>query len=404
MSRFLLIYILLFAVTFTSHSQVTLSEQSKISLLTSTPYDDEVFTPYGHTSIRVVDAEHALDLLFNYGYFNLEKPHFIYRFVKGETDYLLRAYDTRYYITDAVMTGFGITEQVLNLNQEEKQAFWEALVLNAQPENAEYRYNFFYDNCSTRPADLIERFAGGEVIYDFPEMHLSFRDLINYCTRNKPWQTLGCDLVLGAPTDDEITPRETFFLPEYLKNALETAKTITSDGTDRPVVAETHILIEETREEEGPGIFTPMTFLLLFLILYVVITYLELNKNRYYRWFDVTIFFVLGVGGCIVYFISFVSIHPATYPNWNVLWMHPFHLIGALLIAVKGLNRLAIWYHFINFATFLIFLIATFFITQYVNVAVLGFVLLIFSRTIDNISRWKKERKKSHSLDEIMNK
>ena len=74
-------------------------------------------------------------------------------------------------------------------------------MINNRPENRVYRYNFFFDNCATRPAAIIEKLAGGKIDYNIPFKQQTFRDLINYCTRNKPWLTFGCDLALGSPTD-----------------------------------------------------------------------------------------------------------------------------------------------------------------------------------------------------------
>lgn len=374
------------------HNFIFTIDQAEISLLTGSPFNEEVFTPYGHTSIRVVDPENGMDWLFNYGIFNFEKD-FIYRFTKGNADYKLMAYKTGSYITEAVMKGIEVTEQVLNLNQEEKQAFWNALVENAQPENALYRYNFFYDNCSTRPAELIERVVQGKVEYNFPEMHFSFRDLINNCTRGLPWQTFGCDLVLGSPTDKEITPRETFFLPVYLKDGLAAAKIIAPDGTARPVILKTNILAEKDREEPSPGFFTPIVCFTLLFLLVILLTYWERKKKKYYRWLDILLFSVAGIAGCVVFFLCFISTQPCTWPNWNVIWLHPFHLIAVVLFMVKKMNKVTICYHFINFVALTLFMLAWSLLPQHMNMAALFLILCLWCRSGMAIYRWKSKNK-----------
>lgn len=404
--RFFTLFILLFSLTITSHAHARLSDEATVSLLTGEPFEEEIYTVFGHSSIRVVDAEQSIDILFNYGHFSFDRPNFIYHFVKGETDYKLMAYDTRYYIAEATMNGIGLTEQVLNFSPEEKQALWEALVWNARPENAEYRYNFFYDNCATRPADLIEKYVDGEVVYNFPEMHVSFRDLINHCMRNKPWMMFGTDLVLGTPTDKEITPRETFFLPTYLRDGLATAKFIDNEGVERPAVLQTNVLLEETNEADSSGGFTPIYAAMTLFVFLILISLIEWKKKIYLRWFDVVLFTVLGLAGCIVYFISFVSVHPATWPNWSVLWLHPFHLIGVVFMVVKKLNKVAIWYHFVNFATLLLLVIALCFFADYKNGAVLGIAFAVYLRSYDPIRLWRKERQKERNrfLEDTENK
>ena len=132
-----------------------LSKDAEISLLTVSPSEDEVYTVYGHTALRVRDASKKLDTVFNYGIFDFSKPNFIYRFAKGETDYRLAAQYTRDFLIEYEMRGSEVTEQILDIDSAGKARIWEALMINNRPENRVYRYNFFFDNCATRPAAII---------------------------------------------------------------------------------------------------------------------------------------------------------------------------------------------------------------------------------------------------------
>jgi len=93
-----------------------------------------------------------------------------------------------------------------------------ALDLNRKPENRNYRYNFLYDNCATRPV-LIENSLQGIIRYASEDNRWTFRDIINYCTHNRPWIAFGCELVFGLPTDRLMTKRESFIIPDYLSKA-----------------------------------------------------------------------------------------------------------------------------------------------------------------------------------------
>ena len=173
----LLLFLLLCLIP--AKAQYRLSDEAQISILTAAPSDDEVYTLYGHTAIRVKDSLYKLDTVFNYGIFDFSKPNFIYRFTKGETDYKLAAYNFSHYIIEYQMRGSEVTEQVLNLTPEEINKIWNALTVNAQPENAVYRYNFFFDNCATRPVAIVEEQVNGKVKYNNPPEPQTFRDLIN---------------------------------------------------------------------------------------------------------------------------------------------------------------------------------------------------------------------------------
>lgn len=104
-------------------AQLPLSEESRISILTSYPSDEEVFTLYGHTAIRILDPAQNIDLVFNYGIFDFHTPNFIYRFAKGETDYKLGVDNFQNYFIEYQMRGSKVVEQALNLNQVEKKNY-----------------------------------------------------------------------------------------------------------------------------------------------------------------------------------------------------------------------------------------------------------------------------------------
>lgn len=354
-----------------------LSERAQISLLTSAPYEAEVFTVYGHAALRVQDPAQRVDLVFNYGLFSFDKPFFLYRFVKGETDYMLGAARYEDYIIEYQMRGSTVTEQYLNLTAEERNAVWSALEENYRPENREYRYNFFFDNCATRPALLIEKNVQGNVDFSAwqPE-EKTFRDMINYCTRNKPWLTFGCDLVLGSPTDRVATPHEMMFLPVYLKEAFDRAIVRSADGTERRLVARTEVLPAEPDEDIGEIFWTPLVVGWLFFLFCLSVSWLEWRKKKYWASVDGLLFTVAGLAGCILFFLSFLSEHPCTSPNWNLLWLNPLQLLFLPLFFVKNARKGFYCYHFINFAAVSLLWVGSTIIPQHFNPA---FTPLMFS-------------------------
>jgi hypothetical protein len=368
-----------------------LSPQAQISLLTSSPSDEDVYTVYGHTALRVNDPGTATDLVFNYGIFDFSTPNFIYRFAKGETDYQVRAYEFKYYLTEYRDRGSEVYEQVLTLLPEEKESLWQALVLNERPENRVYRYNFFFDNCATRPAAMIENNIKGIIRYPPQTKPATFREAINYCTRNHPWITFGCDLIMGLPTDRVMTPKETFFLPEYLKQAFDRAETVRSDGV-QPLVAKVIVRAVETPSAKGaPSFFaSPLFCFTLFFVLILMLTRHEWRRQRYFRLPDALLFLLAGTAGCILFFLSFISVHPAMFPNISLLWLHPLHLAGAVLFSVKKLNALAFWYHFINFVVILIMAAAWIFIPQHFNPAFIPLIASLWIRSGMTLLRRKR--------------
>lgn len=364
----------------TSTEAQLLSEKAQISLLTSSPYEGEVFTVYGHTALRLKDEPRKMDLVFNYGIFSFEKPNFIYRFAKGETDYMLGVMKYSDYIIEYQLRGSTVTEQVLNLSPVEKERIWGALLKNYEPENREYRYNFFFDNCATRPAQLIENNVVGKVDYCWNPEPKTFRDVINYCTRNHSWLTFGCDLALGSPTDRTMTPHEMLFLPEYLKEAVASAVIVSDDGSTRPLVRQTHVL--ESEPEEAPTEWcTPLLCAIILWLIVSILTVWESKRHIHLWGLDCLLFLIAGLSGCVLFFLGFISEHPCTWPNWTMLWLHPLQLLVIPFSIVKKARIAGYYYHFINFAAIMLMLVSWYFLPQHFNTAFIPLILTLWIRS-----------------------
>jgi hypothetical protein len=385
-------YLLVLSVfIFPLSAQIKLSKEARISILTCSPSEEAAYTVYGHTAIRVYDPDNEIDTVFNYGIFDFSKSNFVYRFAKGETDYKLGVSLFDYFLAEYQMRGSGITEQILNLLPDEKERIWEALVINAQPENAVYRYNFFFANCATIPAAVVERYVDGQVVYNHETKPQTFRRLINYCMRNKPWLIFGTELALGSPTDRIATLHEELFLPLYLEKAFDKATIQNPDGSERRLVSETAILAKEVQEEVKISFFTPLVCSLVLFLLILLSTIYEWRMKRYFRLIDNTLFFISGLAGTVLFFLAFVSEHPATWPNWLIVWLHPFHLVGAVLFAVKKFNKAAYYYHFINFALLSFMLLGWYFIPQQLNTAFIFLTLTLWARSAFGLVAGKRQ-------------
>ncbi len=385
----LLLFLLLCLIP--AKAQYRLSDEAQISILTAAPSDDEVYTLYGHTAIRVKDSLYKLDTVFNYGIFDFSKPNFIYRFTKGETDYKLAAYNFSHYIIEYQMRGSEVTEQVLNLTPEEINKIWNALIVNAQPENAVYRYNFFFDNCATRPVAIVEEQVNGKVKYNNPPEPQTFRDLINYCTRNNSCMTFVCDLPMGSHSDLIFTLYEMMRLLYYLKDEFEKATIVNPDGSERKLIKQTNRLSEELINDTNTTKewFTPMLCSMIIFQLVLSITFVEWKRKTYFRLVDCILFFLAGVAGTILFFLCFISTHPCVRPNWSIVWLQPFDLIAVILFAVKKFRKAAYYYHLINLAALTLLLAGWYFIPQHLNIAFIPLVATLWLRSGYGIYRWR---------------
>ena len=140
------------------------ADSLQISLLTCGP-GQEVYSIYGHTAIRVKNLATGDDIVVNYGVFDMSKSHFVLRFIFGLTDYTIVITDFSHFCAEYAYDKRWVKEQPLNLTPSEKLRIEEALMENYRPENRVYRYNIFYDNCTTRARDMIVENLDGKVAY-----------------------------------------------------------------------------------------------------------------------------------------------------------------------------------------------------------------------------------------------
>ena len=318
----------------------------RVSLVTFMP-GSEIFELYGHAELRVTRGS-DFDYYFNYGVFDFEAPNFTARFVAGQTDYLCMAVPARY--ATVGMEGRKMVEQDLNLTQEQATELATALIVNSAPENRTYRYRYFGDNCSTRPRDMVES-AVGDIRYSPLEADtaiVTLRDIIHRYCRNYPWERLGIDLALGSEIDKPITGREAMFVPMQLMHAIDGA-TIERDGQRVPLVARTRVMVDGNDDgtvlPPTPWFLHPVTVLCFLLLAVICISFFALrrttnNEQRTTRnllhVLDTVILIALGLLGCLLCYLVFVSTHEATSPNWNLLWLNPIYLLAAIATLQTG--------------------------------------------------------------------
>ena len=320
-----LLYIVLTAllsvVNITAGAQSMNNNDSiQISLLTCSP-GKEVWAQYGHTAIRYYDKEKGLDLAINYGIFSLVQTYFIPRFVLGMTDYRMGIQAMDDFLTQYSYEGRSVVEQVLNLSPKDKEVIYEALQENMKPENVVYRYNYFFDNCTTRARDMIVSHLHGRVVYPPAKPDATFRSMIHKWNYKDKWSQFGEDLLLGVNADRKTTKSEQQFLPENLRNDFDKA---TYNG--KPLVKQTNELLPaETTVAEPSSLLSPIFIAFLFATINIIITLFSYRKQRVYWLWDAVLMLTSGLIG-IILFIMIFSQHPCVSLNFIIFFFNPLPL------------------------------------------------------------------------------
>lgn len=350
---------------------------------------EEIYSLFGHTAIRYENFTRGIDAVFNYGIFSFNTPNFILRFTLGETDYQLGVTSYKQFAYEYTWTGRDVWQQTLNLNAEEKKKLLALLEENYLPQNRIYRYNFFYDNCATRPRDQIERAVQGTLEYadDMTSFQtgISFRDIVHQYTIGHSWARFGIDLCLGSQADKDISRRQMMFAPFYLKDFLAKAQLKNAQGMERPLVSsEDHIIQspQQTSTEEAPS---PLqTAFLLFTIVTIATAY-GIYRRKSLWLLDLLLFLAAGVAGCILAFLASFSQHPAVSPNYLLFLFHPLHLLCLPWMIKRVRKKEKSIYMWANIIVLTFFILLWGIIPQEFNLAVLPLALSLWIRSASNL-------------------
>lgn len=370
-------FILLF---FTSHFSQAQSDSCgiRISLLTCTP-GTELYSTFGHSALRVVDSVKGTDHVFNYGTFDFYDPDFYKKFVQGKLLYFVSIDELPSFLEEYQYYKRGVTEQVFQLSCTEKQNFVAALIENAKEENKYYKYDFNYDNCTTRLRDMFEKASGAQLNTKniLPKPGTSFRHLIHsYLDKGgQYWSKLGIDILLGSPLDKKVSNREAMFLPDYLLYAFDSAS-----RNGQPLVTEKKILLNEFEAYKTKTAITP---LMAFGILFLLITWMSFLKNKISRrivlGFDFLLFTSLGLLGILLLFMWFGTDHAMCKNNYNLLWALPTHLpVAFALFSTR--KWVSSYFRILLFYTIAL-LIVWFVLPQQMNVALLPVAGIVLVRS-----------------------
>lgn len=383
----LILFFSLFTFHFSSFAQDTCG--LRISLLTCTP-GKELYSSFGHSALRVIDSSNGYDLVFNYGTFDFYDPDFYKKFIKGKLLYFVSIDSTNGFLEEYEYFKRGVTEQSINIPCTEKQKLVAALFENAKEENKYYRYDFNYDNCTTRLRDMLEKAADDTLqtknIVPNPGS-TTFRHLIHsYLDRGgQQWSKLGIDMLLGNPIDKKITNREAMFLPDYLLMAFDS-----SVLNGQPVVGEKKVLLNYFDAYKTKSGITPfIVFGILFLII-LVLSFITRSKwSLFFKVFDFFFFLTLGIIGIVILFMWFATDHAMTRNNFNLLWALPTHLPIAFMLFSKK-NWINAYFRFNIFYTIAL-LVAWFFLPQQFNATLLFVVGIILIRSFFLSKRFATE-------------
>ena len=342
------------------HADELPTDSIEISLLTCSPHQ-EVYSLYGHTAIRVEDKSTGNDFVVNYGMFSFDQPYFVLRFVFGLTDYDMGITNFERFRDEYSYYGSSVTQQTLDLTPDEKRHILTALEENSRPENVTYRYNYFFDNCTTRARDMLVDHLDGKVTYNSSlDSTMTFRSMIHMCNEDYPWARFGNDMLLGYQADARTSVSDRQFLPIHLMADFSTATIKTSDDHERPLIKTTREILPAGIQVVEDGFpLRPRTCFLILLIITLAVSLWEIWRQRVSWVFDALLMTVCGLAGIVLTAMIF-SYHPTVSQNFQLLLLNPLPLLLAFPVARNTCRQRYHWWWKVCFTLIIIFFICNF--------------------------------------------
>lgn len=313
-----------------------------ISVLTMGP-GSSLSDSFGHSAIRVQDKSKNYDLVFNYGVYDFNDPNFYSNFIKGYLNYSLGVSYYKDFKSSYISNNRSIKEQVLLLPDALNKKIADRLIFNSKPENKNYRYDYFSNNCSTIIKDIIDESL---IDYDYENDYIvenkgknTYRNLIYENINKNSWGSLGIDICLGSYIDQEIDVKKNTFLPEYLFEYLNSSYYKHPDLSNKiKLVKKNNFINYENKEFQNLNsnnlFYSPLFIFIIISIFLLFLSLRDLNNKAIHLILQSTHIITSAIGFLLL-FLWFFTDHFTSAYNYNLLWANPLNII----LIFKSINK-----------------------------------------------------------------
>ncbi len=362
----LLVFVFVFSLNAQKLQLPKLSNDAFFSLITCTP-GNEVYNQFGHSAIRLKDDKLGLDFVYNYGTFNYETPNFILKFIERKLMYTLSKSSFKPFLNSFVQEGRGVAEQKIRFDSVQRQKLFEILETNYLPQNREYLYDFFYDNCASKIRDVIA--STGKLKIDETKSKKTFRHFLDEYISHDPWLNFGIDLILGLEADKICNKELQMFLPDYLSSNLENASL-----NNEKLMENTVWILPKPAKKSIKQTFTPFFLSCSLLCLSLLLFFTK--KLRILAVYEIILLSCFFLAGLFLMFMWFGTDHIATQKNLNILWANPLYILWIISAFRKKISKFAKYSAYMLLASNAIVLFMFLIPIQEFNYAVLPLLLI----------------------------
>jgi len=319
---------------------------------------DSIWDNFGHTALRVVDRSSGSDLVFNWGLFDTSGGNLLFasNFLRGILNYQLGVSPPGWEFGRYEREQRTIWQDHINLTNEQKVTLYSRLAWNLREENIVYSYQYFFDNCTTRPRDYLNEALGGRLQEANRALSRStFRDEVKAHYASVAGVAVSLDILMNERIDRRMTQWEEMFLPARLRQELLSFPSdVMSNGQRLPLLDGSRTLLEFPSPEPQVngyhvigGVLLVVAILLLLSVRRVPLASFSsqagftLGMSISYRLMGLTgilLSLASGIYGTLMALAWMKSGHLDLHHNLNLLLFWPLDLIG-VVFAFRWLVR-----------------------------------------------------------------
>jgi hypothetical protein len=303
---------------------------------------DELYFWWGHIGLIVEDAVAKDARFYDWGIFSFENENFFANFAFGRLLYSCGSSSLNRNINYYIENNRDITLYTLDLPADKKEEVRSFAEWNVWPENRDYYYHHFRDNCSTRIRDILDMATSGafKARYGDAPGRYTLRQHVRRHTWFNPFFDWVLNFWMGRSIDRPITVWDEMFLPAEVGARVLDFSYTGDDGVERRLVSR----VEQVNTAAGrpPVLEVPRKQwpreLVLGCVIAVFMAVLLFFKGRENRTADTiwaagqgVLGLFLGAAGLILFFMAFFTNHDYTYGNINLVYINPLLMAAAPL-------------------------------------------------------------------------
>ena len=362
---------------------------------------DMVWDNFGHTALRVYDENTNTDTVFNWGVFDVSGGvgAFSWNFFKGIMNYRLATNTPSQEFAVYREQQRTVWQDKLNLSNPQKEILYRRLMWNLEPENVEYAYQYFSDNCTTKVRDYLDEALAGKISRQYIGLtDKTFREQVQSHYQSVSLVAFSLDVLMNSNIDRTVTEWEDMYLPLQLRERLLNIQSDVAENAEQLMLLnESQVIMEfpaPTIEANG---YYVSSLLLWTPVILLILSLKRIRQSYFAKYARVGLkiprisFRVLGMLGLITAVFSgvygiimlgswFVSDHIDTHHNLNLLLFWPTDLLG-ILVALRWFFFCKPWLMTHNSQPFI-----NYYLLMHVAAMVVYMIIMLFGLAAQSVS------------------